>query len=124
MILIAGGRQDFETSKLKNICKYFDEQKLPYNYLKQASDVSYEEIETQIEACSTFFILIGSELDSSTWLNHCLTYAYQIGQFRMTKRPRLVGYVLPGWQLPNCAKHIEQDIEILRKIEDFNINNC
>ena len=124
MILVAGGSQDFETNESKKICKYFDLKALPYEYLKQASDTSYDEIETQIEKCATFFILIGSELDSSTWLNHCLTYAYQLGQFRMTKRPKIMGYILPGWQLPTCAKYIEQDIEIVRKIEDLNISNC
>ncbi len=114
MILIAGGKQDFDSEESKSIDGHFDRIEVVYEHIKQADEFDYSDIEAQIEKCETFLVLIGSELNSSTWLNHCLTYA-----FKMVSRPRIVGYLMDGWVLPVCAQHLKAEMEVISKIEDF-----
>jgi hypothetical protein len=122
MLVVAGGKSDFETSEVEELCACFHEMKLSHEFILQAGDFDYAEIETQIERCDTFLFLVGAELDSSTWLNVCLLYTYKIAQFRATQRPRILGLKLAGWQVPNCAINLVRSTKIFASVDDLRAN--
>ena len=114
MILIVGGTQDFETKESKALTKYFDKKGLVYEYIKQSSEFDYNEIEAQIEKCDIFLVLISSELDSSTWLLHCLYYVCM----ESNNKPKMIAFRIKEYKIIPSIKSLEKrkDMEIFSTI--------
>jgi hypothetical protein len=119
MILIAGAELEFQSSEVVRLLENLKRDNKEYDLIKHARDWSYRDIETQIEACDSLVVILGPELNSSTWLNHCLHYAWNLSHNRMNRRPRLYSLRLPDQDLPNCDINIKDDIKEIFEVSDL-----
>ena len=124
MILIAGGIEDFETKEAKTLSNYFDKKELVYEYIKQANEFEYRDIEAQIEKCDIFLALNGSELDASTWLLHCLFYAHMLAKTKGAGKPKLLSLNIENYSPIHYIKSFEEskDIEIFITMNELELS--
>ena len=122
MILLAYDSCEETAKELEILYDFLIENSFDYERILTAGEHSYADIETQIEHADIYLCIIGAGLDGSTWLNHCLSYAYSLNKYRMGRnKPIILGYKINGFEIPACSQNIEMKIIKQLTLEDFKL---
>jgi hypothetical protein len=107
-VYISCEQSELELEQVKSLCSFLEISNCVIELPPSNTHGSfYRYIEDAIERSDAFVAVAAGGLEGSTWLNFALHYADNLYHSRNSKRPRLFGLHIQGYEVPNVSKRIE-----------------